>query len=353
MAQESMIRVEQLTKSYGPKRAVDQLTFQVPRGEVLGFLGPNGAGKSTTMKILTCYLAPTSGIAEVGGMDVRTDSLKVRQRLGYLPEDTPLYQDLTTLEFLEFAARLRQVDPAQRTRRIREIARVCGLFEVMGQPVGELSKGYRQRVGLAQAMVHDPPILILDEPTSGLDPNQIVEIRELIKEIGEEKTVVLSTHILSEVEATCGRVIIIHEGRMVADGTTAELTERLRINRYRLVVDPAPGRETESDDERENGSRTHLVVEKLRSMDGVESVTPVTVTADDEHGDVEVIVSFEGETDRRRDLFAFAEQVGWTLLELSRRAATLEDVFRELTLGEQEAERRERQRQERSEDHDG
>src|SRR3954454_9210508 len=234
---ELMIQVQNLTKDYGPTRAVDQVTFKVRKGEVLGFLGPNGAGKSTTMKMLTCYLAPTAGRARVSGHDVFDESLEVRLRIGYLPEDTPIYRDMTVLEYLEFAADVRQMDRAKIPGRIHEIGGRCGLSEVAGKLVGELSKGYRQRLGLAQAMLHDPDILILDEPTSGLDPNQIVEIRSLIKEVGQEKTVILSTHILPEVQATCSRILIISGGRLVADGTPDELRARERGGRYRVVVE--------------------------------------------------------------------------------------------------------------------
>ena len=202
---DSMIEVEGLSKNYGPTRAVSDISFSVRRGEVVGFLGPNGAGKSTTMKMLTCFLAPTAGRALVAGHDVFDDSLEVRKRVGYLPEDTPIYRDMTVVEFLQFAAAVRGMPSNKIGGRIKEIGARCGLGDVAGKLVGELSKGFRQRVGLAQAMLHDPDIVILDEPTSGLDPNQIVEIRSLIKEIGREKTVILSTHILPEVQATCSR----------------------------------------------------------------------------------------------------------------------------------------------------
>src|SRR5256714_10834495 len=187
---ELMIQVENLTKDYGPTRAVDRVTFNVRKGEVLGFLGPNGAGKSTTMKILTCYLAPSGGTARVAGHDVFDDSLEVRKRIGYLPEDTPIYKDMTVLEYLHFAAEVRGMEHTRREQRIKEIGGRCGLADNAGKLVGELSKGFRQRLGLAQAMLHDPDILILDEPTSGLDPNQIVEIRSLIQEVSHEKTVI-------------------------------------------------------------------------------------------------------------------------------------------------------------------
>jgi ABC-2 type transport system ATP-binding protein len=318
--QRTMIRVDKLTKEYGGHRAVDGIAFDVHKGEVLGFLGPNGAGKSTTMKILTCFISPTSGTASVGGHDVLDEPLRVRQIIGYLPEDTPLYQDLTTLEFLEFASALRQVPREARERRIRDISEVCGLFEVLGKPVGELSKGYRQRVGLAQAMIHDPPILIFDEPTSGLDPNQIVEIRELIKRIGKERTVILSTHILPEVQATCGRVIIIHEGKLVADGSPQELASRDQGNTYRLLVEvpdgsPDPAKVADG------------VKDKLLTVDGVAKVS----AADGEAAALGFVVGAKADQDLRRSLFGCCKDNGWVLLELHRQAASLEDIFRKLT----------------------
>ncbi len=315
----TMIHVENLTKNYGGNLALNGISFDVHAGEVLGFLGPNGAGKTTTMKILTCFLAPTSGVAQVGGKDVLEHSLQVREQLGYLPEDTPLYQDMTTLEFLQFASALRQVDPGQRRKRIRHISEVCGLFEVMGKTIGDLSKGYRQRVGLAQAMVHDPPILILDEPTSGLDPNQIVEIRELIKEIGKEKTILLSTHILPEVQATCGRVIIIHEGKLVADGSPQELASRDAAVTIRLLLD-VNGIEQESGHQQ--------VQETLGAIKGVAKISEV----DGEEGALGFMISATDEAnDLRREIFSCAKDSGWILLEMQRQAASLEDVFRKLT----------------------
>jgi len=309
-----MIQVEKLTKNYASNCAVDQISFEVPSGEVLGFLGPNGAGKSTTMKMLTCYLAPTSGKATVGGHDVISESIAVREMVGYLPEDTPLYQDMTTLEFLEFTGALRRLDSSTMKRRLREVSKVCGLYDVLGQPVGELSKGFRQRVGLAQAMIHDPPILLLDEPTSGLDPNQIVEIRELIKEIGKKKTVVLSTHILPEVQATCGRVIIIHDGKLVADGSPDELAHQDASNSYRLLVDAGE-------------ATIEAVRDKLGAVDGVNKV------AEAEGEEVATGWQITGLPDRdlRRDLFTCARDNDWVLLELQRTTASLEDVFRKLT----------------------
>jgi len=315
-----MIEVKNLAKVYGGNRAVDGISFDVPSGEVLGFLGPNGAGKSTTMKMLTCFIAPTSGDALVGGTSVLEHSVQVREMIGYLPEDTPLYQDLTPLEFLQFASALRKVDRATQDRRMHEIAEVCGLFEVLGQPIGELSKGYRQRVGLAQAMIHDPPILILDEPTSGLDPNQIVEIRELIKEIGKKKTVILSTHILPEVQATCGRVIIIHDGSLVADGSPDELAHGESGNTYRVVL-AGDGDEP---------YRTSLGEEARQKLDTIVGVHRVT-EAEGEPDAASFIVASQGEQDLRREIFTCVRDSGWVMLELNRQTASLEDVFRKLT----------------------
>jgi ABC-2 type transport system ATP-binding protein len=316
---EAMIEVEGLTKDYGATRAVDSVTFNVRKGEVLGFLGPNGAGKSTTMKMLTCYLAPTAGRARVAGHDVFDASLEVRRRIGYLPEDTPIYRDMTVLEYLQFAAELRQMDPAKSPARIKEIGGRCGLAEVAGKLVGELSKGYRQRVGLAQAMLHDPDILILDEPTSGLDPNQIVEIRSLIKEIGREKTVILSTHILPEVQATCSRIVIISGGRLVADGTPEDLRQRERGSRYRVIVE-------------KNGAAPETVRDRLKNLAGVTRCEPV---ATGEAGALTFAIDGTTTEDLRKSIFRAAVDNHWTLLELARESASLEDVFRHLTTGEE------------------
>ncbi len=313
-----MIKVENLTKEYGPFRAVDQVSFNVRKGEVLGFLGPNGAGKSTTMKILTCFLAPTAGSAQVAGFDVFDNALEVRQRVGYLPEDTPLYRDMTVLEHLEFAANMHGMSGDRVEARIKEIGGRCGLVDVAGKLVGELSKGYRQRVGLAQAMLHDPDILILDEPTSGLDPNQIVEIRQLIKEVGKEKTVILSTHILPEVQATCSRMLIISSGKLVADGTPDELRAREKATRYRMVVES-------------NGTAVEALKEKLTGVSGVAQCQKVS----GEDGAHTFEIDGSAKTDLRKALFRVAVDNKWSLLELTRQAASLEDVFRNLTTGEE------------------
>ena len=313
-----MIEVESLTKDYGYTRAVDKVSFSVRRGEVLGFLGPNGAGKSTTMKILTCFLAPTAGRAVVAGHDVFDDSLEVRKRVGYLPEDTPIYRDMTVVEFLQFAAEMRGMDRDKVDGRIKEIGTRCGLGDVAGKLVGELSKGFRQRVGLAQAILHDPDIVILDEPTSGLDPNQIVEIRSLIKEIGREKTVILSTHILPEVQATCSRVVIISGGKLVADGTPNELRARERGGRYRVVVES-------------NGVPKDAIRDRLASLAGVTRCEAIAA----EDGSHAFAIDAGGASDLRKPIFRAAVDNRWTLLELGRESASLEDVFRNLTTGEE------------------
>ncbi|WP_228557484.1 ABC transporter ATP-binding protein, partial [Myxococcus sp. AB025B] len=212
-----------MTKTYGATQALRGVSFEVPRGQVVGFLGPNGAGKSTTMKILAGFVTPTTGTARVNGLDVREDPVASRRMLGYLPENNPLYEEMMVRDFLDFVAEVRGIPKPLRAGRLRGAVERCGLASVLGKDIHQLSKGYRQRVGLAQAILHDPDLLILDEPTTGLDPNQIVEIRSLIKELGREKTVILSTHILSEVQSTCDRVLIINDGRLVADDTPERL----------------------------------------------------------------------------------------------------------------------------------
>ncbi len=314
---EVMIRVENLTKDYGAFRAVDGVTFDVHKGEVLGFLGPNGAGKSTTMKMLTCFLAPTGGKATVAGHDVFDESLQVRKRIGYLPEDTPIYRDMTVREYLTFVADVRGMEANLRDKRIKEIGGRCGLGDAAGKLVGELSKGFRQRVGLAQAMLHDPDILILDEPTSGLDPNQIVEIRDLIKEVGKEKTVLLSTHILPEVQATCSRILIISGGKLVADGTPEELRARDRGARYRVVLEA-------------NGVAKDAIRDRLIKVAGVSRCEIVAADG----GEHAFKIDASTADDLRKPLFRAAVDNQWTLLELVRESASLEDVFRHLTTGD-------------------
>ena len=316
-----MIEVEGLTKDYGSLRAVDQVSFNVRRGEVLGFLGPNGAGKSTTMKMLTCFLAPTAGGRVVAGHDVFDESLEVRRRIGYLPEDTPIYRDMTVRRVPAVRRRdARAWSPDKIAGRIKEIGRRCGLGDVAGKLVGELSKGFRQRVGLAQAMLHDPDILILDEPTSGLDPNQIVEIRSLIKEIGREKTVILSTHILPEVQATCSRVAH-HQRRQAGRRRHARLAARARARR------PLPG-----------GGRVQRRVAQGRDPRPAGQPggrRPLRAIVAGEDGAHAFAIDAGGADDLRKPIFRAAVDNRWTLLELARESASLEDVFRNLTTGEE------------------
>ncbi|MBW2731589.1 MAG: ATP-binding cassette domain-containing protein [Deltaproteobacteria bacterium] len=314
-----MIRVNELGKRYGKFKALQGITFEVPRGQVLGFLGPNGAGKTTTMKILTCFLAPSAGSAFVGGYSIAEQSLQVRRLLGYLPEDTPIYPDMTVLEYLEYVGDIRGVESGLRRRRIGDLAEICGLMKVLSRPVGHLSKGLRQRAGLAQALLHDPPILVLDEPTSGLDPNQIVEIRQLIRHIGEEKTVILSTHILPEVQATCGRVIIINEGRLVADGTPDELASQQHDNSYHVVFDASGFTASGQSDE--------AIQEQLERVPGVQSVASTSPN----EGEFSFTIKGESTLDLRKEIFCCARDNEWILLELQRRQLSLEDVFRRLT----------------------
>ena len=311
-----MINVQNLTKKYNETKALDKVNFEVRDGEVLGFLGPNGAGKSTAMKIITGFIAPTKGTVKVDDLDVVDNSFKIREKIGYLPETNPLYTDMKVHEYLGFVAQARQIPKDDRKKAIKRMIEVCGLSDMIHKQIDELSKGYRQRVGLAQAMIHDPDILVMDEPTSGLDPNQIVEIRDLIKKIGEKKTIILSTHILPEVAATCSRVVIINNGKIVAQGTSDELTAG------------AQGKE--------------IIYIKFRGDRGI-----VRQTLSEYH-QVKDIKEYAGEG---KDVYAFAVEVSegdgrelvfksavsnnWTLLEMYRKQENLEDVFRRLTTTEE------------------
>jgi ABC-2 type transport system ATP-binding protein len=312
-----MIEVRNLRKTFGPTVAVDDISFDVAKGEVLGFLGPNGAGKTTTMRVLTCYIPPDSGSARVAGFDTATQSIEVRRKIGYLPESAPLYLDMDVTEYLTFVAEVRGLPPQDRTRRIGEMIDLCNLGVVRRRPVGELSKGFRQRVGLAQTLIHDPDVLILDEPTTGLDPNQIVQIRELIKHIGREKTVILSTHILQEVEATCSRVQIINDGRIVARGTTSELTQLATGDTRVIVRMKAPSR---------------LVEPKLRALPNVTGIRELGGEAASARYEV---VAAGGDGDAIEEaLFRLAVDSGWVLTEMTRETQSLEQVFQKLTRGE-------------------
>ena len=310
------IGVRNLVKRYGDRAAINDISFDVKTGEILGFLGPNGAGKTTTMKIITCYMPPTSGTVDVDGMDVREHSLKVRKKIGYLPEMNPLYFDMNALDSLEFAAELHGLRGNAMQQRVKEMVDVCGLEAVRHKDIGEMSKGYRQRVGLAQAMIHDPDVLILDEPTSGLDPNQIVEIRTLIKELGRAKTVVLSTHILSEVQATCDRVLIINDGIIVANGTPEQLQRTFQgAEEISLELKTSSLRPIEE------------IIPKLKLVAYVNDVALLSHTGDVSKFEIHA----EKGNDVREALFRMAVSEGWIILEMQRRITSLEEVFHTLT----------------------
>ena len=309
-----MIKVEGLTKRYGRHVAVDDISFHVDKGQIVGFLGPNAAGKTTTMRVLTCFLPPSSGSVRVADFDVLEAAMEVKRHIGYLPESPPLYPEMEVAEYLRFVGKLKGIPKDKLGARVDEVADRCSVGDVKSKLISKLSKGYRQRVGLAQAMIHEPKIVLLDEPTSGLDPNQIVEIRQLIKEVGRERTVILSTHILPEVQATCTRVVIIAGGKLVADGTPAELGARERGNRYRVVIE-------------QNGTPKAAIAEKLGQLTGVARCAEV----DGESGTFGFAVDGAGADDLRKPLFRAAVDNGWSLLELQRQGASLEDVFRKLT----------------------
>ncbi len=314
-----MIEVQSLTKHYGPVTAIRDVSFSVAPGEIVGFLGPNGAGKTTAMRILACFMPATSGVARVAGYDVFRQSMEVRRRIGYLPENVPLYTDMRVAPYLDFVAEVKGVGRAERRRRVAEVMERCLITEVQGRLIGKLSKGYRQRVGLAQAIVSDPEVLILDEPTIGLDPKQITEIRSLIKSLAGRHTVILSTHILPEVSMVCDGVVIINKGSIVAQGPIDTLvqqffpTARLEVE---IVGPPA------------------AVRHGIRGIPGVVSVEELTVT----NGAGRYVVESSRERDVRGEIFQVAAQQQWKLLELRRVGTTLEEVFIRVVAGEQTAE---------------
>ena len=311
-----MISVQGLTKRYVDTRAVEDLSLEVKEGEVLGFLGPNGAGKTTTIRMLTGYLRPTSGTARVAGFDVVDDSLEVRRRIGYLPENIPLYPEMRVEEYLQYRAALKRVPRGERRASVDRAVELCGLKEERRRLIGTLSRGFRQRVGLADALVHRPPILILDEPTVGLDPNQIREVRELIRDLGKDHTVLLSTHILPEVEMICGRVAIIHHGRLVAEGTPERLRQQLEGGGHVVVEVRGAGEAADA----------------LAALEKVAGVTAVALRR--RAPDLELDLTVGGDTDPREAIFRLAVERGWVLLGLRRDAASLEDIFARLTTEE-------------------
>ncbi len=308
------IKVTNLTKYYGENLAVDDITFEVSKGEILGFLGPNGAGKTTTMKVITTFLPPTSGTVSVDDLDVEEKSLEVRRKLGYLPEQNPLYLDMNVVDYLDYVAALDGIPDDKIKSRREEMIDVCGLESVRNKDIGEMSKGFRQRVGLAQAMINNPEVLILDEPTSGLDPNQIIEIRNLIKKLGKQKTVILSTHILSEVQATCNRVIIINKGKIVADGSPEELQAKSK------------GQSMVSLEVMNNCDKNAL----MTALKNYKGVTKVELAKETDESFIFNVYEEKG-TDLRGALSNIASSQKATLLSMQAKKTSLEDIFRELT----------------------
>jgi len=306
-----MLEVINLNKKFGDFHAVKNLNFQIQKGEIFGFLGPNGAGKSTTMRMVTSYIPPTSGSILVNGRDITSSSLESRQKIGYLPEHNPLYNDMTVLEYLTFVGEIRGIKGTRLSSRINELFSICSIGSMARREIGKLSKGYRQRVGLAQALIHNPDLLILDEPMSGLDPNQIIEIRHLIKSLGKEKTVVYCSHILSEVSATCDRILIINEGKIVASGTPDELVHKSsKGTRYVVKI---------------KGDRFDIE-KKLSGIPGVTGINILSVVSD--WVNAELLAS---QDDLGEAIFRSVVENGLSLAELKRDTASLEDVFTQLT----------------------
>ncbi len=313
-----MIEINHLTKYYGTKAAIRDVSFNVEKGEILGFLGPNASGKTTTMRILTCYMPATSGTAKISGFDVFGNSMDVRRRIGYLPENPPLYTDMTVEKFLEFVGRIKGIERKQLNKRVSEVMEKTSIRPEAKRLIKHLSKGYKQRVGIAQALIHNPEVLILDEPTVGLDPQQIIEVRELIKSLGGDHTIILSTHILPEVSMTCQRVIIINEGSVVASDTTDNLTRRLKGSENLYVEVEGPAAQVES---------------KIKALKGV---TRTSSQKTSRPGVAGFSVETELKADLRKDLAALIVNQGWGLLEMRPVGMSLEDVFLHLTTKEEE-----------------
>jgi ABC-2 type transport system ATP-binding protein len=310
-----MIHVENLTRYYDDFCAVDGIHLDIQKGEILGLLGPNGAGKTTTLRMLTGYLQPTAGQVRVKDFTIGPDTLEIKKRIGYLPESAPLYHDMIVYDYLNYVADIRELKDEHKLSRIYELAQLCGLNTVMHKTIGELSKGFKQRVGLAHALMNDPEILVLDEPTSGLDPNQIVEIREIIRKIGREKTIILSTHILSEAEATCDRIAIIHQGKIVADGSTQSIKQSAGKDRMLYIT-------LDNADFAEVRQRLEAVAGIVR----IENLTPSDSTI------LDIKIFVRSDTDIRKIIYQVIRQTDWLLLEFRQETQTLEHIFRELTL---------------------
>jgi ABC-2 type transport system ATP-binding protein len=309
-----MIHIENLTKYYKDFCAVDQINFDIKKGEILGLLGPNGAGKTTTLRMLTGYFMPTSGTIRVKDYLLDENLIEIKKMMGYLPESAPLYHSMLVYDYLDYIAGIRGMDKNRRLSRIRQLVDMCGLDDIMHRSINELSKGLNQRVGLAHAMMNDPEILILDEPTSGLDPNQIAEIRDIIRKIGKEKTVILSTHILSEVEATCDRVVIINKGKIVADDITENLKQYAGQKHFiHLALLNADFQDVQN---------------QLGKIDGVRAVEK---TQDSHNGELGIRLECESKADLRETIYKSIKQTSWILIEFHQETKDLETVFRELT----------------------
>ena len=319
----SMIEVKRLTKQYGDKRGVTDISFKIEEGEIVGFLGPNGAGKSTTMNIITGYLSATSGSASIGGIDVLENPLEAKKQIGYLPEQPPLYLDMTVKDYLDFVYELKgaKTKNPDRKKHIESICEMVGITQVYNRVIRNLSKGYRQRVGLAQALIGDPDVMILDEPTVGLDPRQIVEIRDVIRELGRKRTIILSTHILPEVEQVCERVLVIKDGKIIADDTPAGLQANVAQG-HSLSLRCAGAR--------------NAVMNTVRSVPGVRVVTPLP---DREEGACDLLVESDGQVDIRKPLFRALSQAGFPILQLRPQDLSLEEIFMSLTEDTQQARR--------------
>ncbi|SPD73868.1 ABC transporter ATP-binding protein [uncultured Desulfobacterium sp.] len=310
-----MIHVENLTKYFDDFCAVDQISFEIQKGEILGLLGPNGAGKTTTLRMLTGFLRPSSGNIRVKDYSIDEHGLEIKSLLGYLPESAPLYHDMLVFDYLDYVANIRDIKSDAKITRLKQLADLCGINEVMHKPINQLSKGYKQRVGLAHAMMNDPEILVLDEPTSGLDPNQIVEIRDIIKEIGKTKTIIISTHILSEVEATCGRVVILNQGKIAADSTTEALRQgaggEYFINITLLDAD----------------------IDSVRAALG--SIGQILAVEEEKKADdndaLHIRLRLRSPSDIRPEIYRKIKQSDWTLLEFQQETLSLESIFRQLT----------------------
>lgn len=310
-----MISVKNLTKYYDDFQALKGISFEIKSGEIVGILGPNGAGKSTTLRILTSYLSPTSGDAIIDGKSILDKDIEIKKIIGYLPESAPLYNDMCVFDYLVYMADIQELDRNKLSERLNYVVEACSLKDVISKPIGELSKGYKQRVGLAGAIIHDPKILILDEPTNGLDPNQIVEIRELIKELGKEKTVLISTHILSEVEATCSRAIIINKGTIIADNDPKHLTVDNKISSIKLSLKTNDSFET--------------IKTKLNGLDNIQDITLV-----EEDDNIKTIIIKTTDKEPIEKVYKFIKNTDWIIYEFVKEKENLETVFHTLTKGE-------------------